>query len=76
MLAFMLELLLLLLLVLVLELAFILFEHELTEIKKESWRIFDIDESKIETYEDMFYYTAFILYKTLFDLNDRVEMIK
>lgn len=49
----------------------ILFEHELTEIKKESWRIFDIDESKIETYEDMFYYTALVLYKTLFDLKDK-----
>ena len=46
----------------------ILYTHELTDIQKEDWRDALIDESKIETYEDMYYYTAFIMYKTLFML--------
>lgn len=44
----------------------ILYEHNLTGVKKEDWRDFTIDEFKIQTYEDMYYYTAIVLYKTLF----------
>ena len=40
--------------------------HNLTGVKKEDWRDFTIDEFKIQTYEDMYYYTAIVLYKTLF----------
>ena len=46
----------------------ILYTHELTGVQKESWRHSSIDEYKIETYEDMYYYTAYILYKTLYEI--------
>ena len=46
----------------------ILYTHELTDVQKESWRDSSIDEYKIETYEDMYYYTAYILYKTLYEI--------
>lgn len=46
----------------------ILYTHELTDVQKESWRDSSIDEYKIETYEDMYYYTSYILYKTLYEI--------
>ena len=45
----------------------ILYDHELTGVQKEAWREYSFDESKIETYEDMYYYTLFVMYKTLFN---------
>ena len=45
----------------------ILYDHELTGVQKEDWREYSFDESRIETYEDMYYYTLFVMYKTLFN---------
>lgn len=45
----------------------ILYDHKLTGVQKEGWREYSFDESRIETYEDMYYYTLFVMYKTLFN---------